>query len=214
MVVIVSQGVSACLERVAWPSAFLSSSLALRWRSARRCSCPLSIGVVERLLESELACRPNYWDCAAARERVEHPGSPAAVGFLDLSAEPVHVGAVLVPPAQDAPLRPLLDRLDGLAADLLLLNLGDDLAADLLQQFLAGLRRPRIGQQRGDQRRPARCQRPPRGPDVQRRDVPMPDILLVDRVERRLLEWEGDFDQAGVVGVRHRGLSGALPGIR
>jgi len=37
---------------------------------------------------------------------------------------------------QDTPLRPFLDDLDRLAADLLLLNLGDDLAADLLQQFL------------------------------------------------------------------------------
>ena len=42
---------------------------------------------------------------------------------------------------------------------------------------------------------------------MQRRDVPVPDVLLVDRVQRRLLERESDFDQAGVVGVRHRGLS-------
>ncbi len=81
--------------------------------------------------------------------------------FLDLRAEPVHVGAVLVSPVQDDPLGPLLDRLNDLPADLHLLNLGDDLAADLLQQFLPGLRRPRIGQQRGDQRRPTRRQRPP-----------------------------------------------------
>ena len=106
---------------------------------------------------------------------------------------------------QDAPLRPLLDRLDRLAADLLLLDLGDDLPADLLQQFLPLLRRARIGQQRGDQRRPARRQRPPRRPDVQRRDVPVADVLLVDRVERRLLEREGDFDEAGFI------IHGILP---
>ncbi len=44
--------------------------------------------------------------------------------------------------------------------------------------------------------------------------VTVPDVLLIDRVERRLFERKGDFDQAGLVRVRHRGLSGALPGIR
>ena len=101
---------------------------------------------------------------------------------------------------KDAALGLLLDALDRLpVGHLLAFDLLDDLAADLLAQLAPLLRVARVGQQRGDQRRPASRQRPPRRPDVQRRDVPMPDILLVDGVQRRLLEREGVFDQSGEV---------------
>src|SRR5205807_2235865 len=75
------------------------------------------------------------------------------------------------------------------------------LAAQLLQQPPPLLRIPRIRQQRRDQRRPARRQRSPRRPDVQRRDVPVPYVLLVHGIERRLLQRKGDFYEAR--GVSH-----------
>ncbi len=34
----------------------------------------------------------------------------------------------------------------------------------------------------------------------------MPDVLLVDRVQRRLFKEQGDFDEAGLVGLRHGGF--------
>src|SRR5208337_2997906 len=85
-------------------------------------------------------------DRPATRERVEHTRSPPTVSLLDLLAEPVHVGAVLVPPVQDTPLRLFLDNLDRFAADLLLLDLVDDLPANLFQQLLPLFRCSRIKQ--------------------------------------------------------------------
>ena len=46
----------------------------------------------------------------------------------------------------------------------------------------------------GTERRPRRSQRSPRRPDVQRRDVAVPHVFLVNRVERDLLQGAGDFD--------------------
>ena len=54
----------------------------------------------------------------------------------------------------------------------------------------------RIRQQRRQQHRPARRQRPLRRPDVQRRDMPVPHVLFVDGIEGDLLQRERRFDQA------------------
>ena len=59
-----------------------------------------------------------------------------------------------------------------------------------------------------NQSRPTRRQRPPRRPDVERRDMPVPDVLLMDRVQGSLLERERDFDEAGPIG--HHSLSPSL----
>jgi hypothetical protein len=83
---------------------------------------------------------------------------------------------------------------------LLALDALDDLAANLLAQLAAFLRRPRIRQQRRNQRCPRSSEWPPRRPDVQRRDVPVADVLLVDGIQRRLLERERVFDESGKVG--------------
>ena len=47
-----------------------------------------------------------------------------------------------------------------------------------------------------EQRGPARRQRPPRRPDVQRGDVAVANVLFVDRVEGDLLQGEGGLDEA------------------
>ena len=49
---------------------------------------------------------------------------------------------------------------------------------------------------RGVEEGPARRQGPPRPPDVQRRDVPVPDVLLAPGVRRDLLQGEGHLDEA------------------
>ena len=65
------------------------------------------------------------------------------------------MGAVLAFPDGGAPLRLLLDTLDDLTVAVLLpLGPGDDLPADLLEQLLPRLGRPRVGRRRGDQRTP------------------------------------------------------------
>ena len=56
------------------------------------------------------------------------------------------------------------------------------------QQLAALLPAVRVRQQRRQQCRPARRQRPPRRPDVQRRDMPVPHVLFVEGVEGDLLE--------------------------
>jgi hypothetical protein len=60
---------------------------------------------------------------------------------------------------------------------------------------------PRIfyNQFSGNKRRPASRQRPPRRPNVKRRNMPMPHVLLVYRVQRSLLQGKGMFDEAGTI---------------
>src|SRR5690606_19859849 len=65
-----------------------------------------------------------------------------------------------------------------------------------LEQLVALFLVTWVGQQSGDQSRTAGCQRPARGPDVQRGDVSMAHILLVHRGDGGLLERESDLDQA------------------
>ena len=68
-----------------------------------------------------------------------------------------------------------------------------------LQQLAARVPVARIRQQRRQQRRPTRRQRPPRRPDVQRRDVPVPHVLLVDGVEGDLLQRESCLNQTNFI---------------
>ena len=58
---------------------------------------------------------------------------------------------------------------------------------------------------RGADDRPARGQRPPRPPDVQRRNVAVPNGLLAPRVRGDALDGQVNFDEA--FGVVHRGKS-------
>ena len=131
----------------------------------------------------------------APRERIQHPRRAPAERFSNLCAEPVELagslGRALTPPMENpAPrlFRPLAP------------TPGHVLHAPghPAEQLPSTLGRPRIAQQRRQQRRPARRQRPPRRPDVQGRDVPVPDVLLVHGVERHLLERKGGFDEAAV----------------
>ena len=80
----------------------------------------------------------------------------------------------------------------------LALNRLDDATRHAIQNLLPLLGIAGIGKQRRNQRRPRRRQRSPRRPDVQRRDVAVTHVFLVDRVEGYLLQGEGDFDEAFV----------------
>jgi len=46
----------------------------------------------------------------------------------------------------------------------------------------------------------ANCKLPPHGPDVARRDVPVADILLMDRIQRSLFQRKDVHDEAGNIG--------------
>jgi hypothetical protein len=43
------------------------------------------------------------------------------------------------------------------------------------------------------------CRQPPSRPDMHRRDMPMPGVLLVHGVKRRLLQGERVFDESGEI---------------
>jgi hypothetical protein len=67
-------------------------------------------------------------------------------------------------------------------------------AAELFQKLFPLLCTSWIRQECGNERSATRRQWPPGGPDVQGRDVPVANVLLVDRVQRGLLERKCDFD--------------------
>jgi hypothetical protein len=148
-----------------------------------------------------LAAEPHGFkrDCSSAGERVEHLRRAPAVGFADFLPEPVEIRAVLPSPMQGAAARLALVHFDCALANLLSLDLLDDLAGKPAIDRLAFLGIAWIGQQRRDQRRAARGERPPCRPDMQCRDMPVPHILLVHRVKRHLLQREIDLDEPFVV---------------
>ena len=74
-----------------------------------------------------------------------------------------------------------------------------NMAAESFEQRITLLFVARIRQQGGDERCATGRQRSPRGPDVQRRDVPVSHVLLVNGIERGLFEWEGDFNESGLI---------------
>ena len=145
-----------------------------------------------------LAAEPHRLqrDRTPAGERVEHPRRPPAIGLADLLPEPVEIGTALAPPMQDAAARLALALLDRLAVDLLFFDYLHDLAGEPPVDRLALLVVAGVGQQGRDQRRAARRQRPPCRPDVQGRDMPVPDVLFVHRIERHLFQREIELDQA------------------
>ena len=142
-----------------------------------------------------LAPEPHRFqrDRPAARERVQHPRRPPSERLTDLRPEPRKLPTVLAPPMED-PAPGLL--LHALAAGARRLH---HLPRHPRQQLPSSRPVTRVRQQRRQQRRPARRQRPPRRPDVQRRDVPVPHVLLVHRVQRHLLQRKRRLDQSLVV---------------
>ena len=109
---------------------------------------------------------------AAAHERVEQPRRPVGERAADQ----------------------LAGLLDGLGVAVLhLVPVHDDLD-QLFQLFALGVVLGR-GDQRREDRRAHRGQRPPRPPDVQRGDVPVADGLLPRRLLADGSEGEGDFDE-------------------
>ena len=98
---------------------------------------------------------------------------------------------------ENTPNRLLLHPLNHAPPHPLALNRLNHAPGQPLQHLLPLLVIAGIGQQRRNQHRPRRRKGPPRRPNMQRRDMPMPHILLMDRVEGRLLEGKGDFDETG-----------------
>ena len=139
-------------------------------------------------------------DGAAAGERVEHPGRASAVGLANLVTEPIEVRPVLAAPVEDAARCLLLHLLDRASVQPPAFDLLDHAPGHALQDSLALLSVARIGKQSSNQCRARRSQRSPCRPDVQRRDMPVPHVLLMHGVERGLLQREGDFDEALVGG--------------
>ena len=169
-----------------------------RWEASETLRQHLpTLGVVQTMifqLSKLLGCAPELAAVAAARNR------HTAQSF-SAYAELLYEDAGIVGTVLDSGLPPDDPLLDLAARQPLLLDDRDDLAADLLAQLLAFLGRAGIGQQRRDQRRPARRQRSSCRPDVQRRDMPMPHILLVHGIDGSLLERKGPFDEAWTVSV-------------
>ena len=161
--------------------------------------------IVERAAEDEprhridvrrhrLAPEPHRFqrDRPAPRERVQHPWRPPPERLPDLRPEPRKLPAVLASPMEDSAPGLLLH---AIAAGTRRLH---HLPRHPRQQLPSSRPVARVRQQRRQQRRPARRQRPPRRPDVQRRDVPVPHVLLVHRIQRHLLQRKRRFDESSI----------------
>ena len=98
------------------------------------------------------------------------------------------------------PLGFLFRLLDDSAVQAFAFRFFDNRASHAFQDGFAFVGVAGVGQECGDQRGAGGCQWSARRPDVERGDVPVPHVLLVDGVERDLLEREGDFYEAFVVG--------------
>ena len=200
------------LEASRLEEGFHEIAIVKRERGQRPCLSGKLPRVVQCALEDEpgdrvdvhrrhLAAEPHRLqrDRASTGKRIQHLGRAAAIRLANFLPEPVEIGAVLAPPMENPADGLLLHLLRSPPADLLPLDLLDDVTGHPFQDLLALFRVTRVEQQRRNERRPARRQRPPGRPDMQRRDVPVPNVLLVDRVERDLLDRKRDLDQAGVV---------------
>ena len=170
------------------------------------------LGVFERALEDEprhgvdvhggdLAAEAHGFkrNSAAAGKRVQHLGRAPTVGFANLVAEPLERVAILPAPMKDAALGYLFGLLYDPAVQPFALGLLHHSASHALQDFLPFVVVARVGEECGNERGSRGCQGSACGPNVERGDVPMPYVLLVHRVERDLLEREGDFYEAFVV---------------
>ena len=149
----------------------------------------------------DLTTQPHRFqrDRSAAGERIEHLGSATIERLANSVPQLAKLVARLPSPVQHAP--------HGLFPVAALGLLRDDIAANAPDQFVASTPIARIVQQRRQQDRPTRRKRSPGRPDVQRRDMPVPDVLLVDGIERRLLERKRGLDQTGT----HGDLSPSIP---
>jgi hypothetical protein len=87
-------------------------------------------------------------------------------------------------------------RLRPVAVNLFLFDLGNDAPTDALDQPPPFFGVARIGQERRYQRRATRRKRPSCRPYMQRRNMPVPDILLMHGVQRRLFERKRAFNEA------------------
>ena len=76
----------------------------------------------------------------------------------------------------------------------------------LIEDSPPRLRVSRVGQQRGDERGARGGEGSARGPDVKGGDMAVAHVLFVHRVERRLFEREGGFDEAAAGHGAGRGL--------
>ena len=137
---------------------------------------------------------------AAPGERVQHPGRPSAVGLANLRSKPLQISSVLTAPMENPARRLLLDLLREPAVYPLAPHLLDHTPGHTLQNRASPFRITWVGEKRRDQRSPARRKRPPRRPDVQGRDMPVPHVLLMHGVQRGLLQRKRDLNQAPAVG--------------
>src|SRR5579885_2385442 len=85
---------------------------------------------------------------------------------------------------------------DALAADVFLFNFANDTPADTLDEPAPLFGVAGIGQQGRYKRRAARRKRPPRRPDMERRYMPVPYVLLVHGIQRRLLKRKRALDES------------------
>ena len=153
---------------------------------------------------SDLAPEPHglQRNRAPASKWISTRGRPAAVRLTNLLPKPIQVRARFPPPVQYAANSFGNHLLVDLAArQVLLLHDLDDLATQLFQELVPLLFVARIRQQGGDQRRACSRKWPPRGPDMQRGDVPVPHVLFVHRIKRCLLQRERDLNQSLVVTI-------------
>ena len=133
---------------------------------------------------------------SAPRERIEHLGRAPAERLANFLSKPRQLGRRLAAPTKNT-----AGRLFLLAP---LCRLLDGTAANPKQQFPAAIA-PGIVEQRRQQHRTARGKGPPRRPDMQRGDVAVADVLLVHRVDGRLLQRKPRLDQAAAgAPITHR----------
>ena len=108
--------------------------------------------------------------------------------------------AVFSAPVEDAALGFLFGLLNHPAVQAFAFRFLDDFARHAFQDFLPLVGVSRVGEECGDERGSGGCQWPACRPYMECGDMPVPHILLVDGVERDLLQREGDFYEAFVVG--------------
>ena len=90
---------------------------------------------------------------------------------------------------------------DASIGQLFLFDMFNDTPRKLLHHYFALFIIAGVRQERGDERGATGCQWTPSGPDVQGRDMPMPHIFLVHRVQRRLFQRKINFNQALALGL-------------
>ena len=192
----------------------LKEALHKLWRFQRKLrQWPMLPCKLLRIFECAFEDEPGYWidvdgsdlatqahrlkgNCPATCEGIENLGGPSTVCVANPLPEPLQIWPRFSPPVENTAYRFLyLLLFNATARQLLFLYDLYYRATKLLQQLFPLLCIARVGQKCSNERSATRRQWPPGRPDVQGRDVPVTDVLLMDRVQRGLLEWECDFDQ-------------------